>query len=145
MDSEIPKGSVLGPILFVIYINDLPEIVESQIYLFADDTKLYRTISDINDQEILQKDLNIMNKWSDIWLLRIYADKCKHVNIRSNKNEEHDANRYKLNNSVLQTVDEEKDWGYHRQSIKIRQAHIWENNKSRQHGNTDTSNLRTFK
>ena len=85
VDSGIPKVSVLGPILFVIYINDLPEIVESQIYLFADDTKLYRAISDINDQEILQRDLNIMNKWSDIWLLRIHADKCKHMNIRSNE------------------------------------------------------------
>ena len=69
-------------------------------------------ISDINDQEILQKDLNIMNKWSDTWLLKFHADKCKHMNIRrSNKNEEHDAYRYKLNNSVLQTVDEEKDIG----------------------------------
>ena len=112
VDSGIPQGLVLGPILFVIYINDLPDIVDSQIYLFADDTKIFRAITNKKDQEILQKDLNTMNNWSDTWLLRFHADKCKHMNINRNfTNREQTTHDYKLNDTILQTVEEEKDIG----------------------------------
>ena len=52
--SVIPKGSVLGPILFVCYINDMPEVVDSPVHMFADDTKIYRQITTQSDQETLQ-------------------------------------------------------------------------------------------
>ena len=62
--SGIPPGSVLGQVLFLIYVNDLPDIVSSTVKLFADDTKIYRPIHDIQDQEIIQQDLNNLYKWS---------------------------------------------------------------------------------
>ena len=85
VDSGIPQGSVLGPILFVIYINDLPELVSSKVYLFADDTKIFRVISKDTDRLELQEDLNKLSNWSDKWLLKSHADKCKHMNIGRKK------------------------------------------------------------
>ena len=62
--SGIPQGSVLGLILFLIYVNDLPEVARSKLKLFADDTKLYKSIKDVVDKEILQTDLNSLMGWS---------------------------------------------------------------------------------
>ncbi|MES9905174.1 MAG: reverse transcriptase family protein [Sedimenticola sp.] len=84
--SGIPQGSVLGPILFLIFINDLPEIVTSAVKLFADDTKLYREIASANDCELIQEDLNKLSNWTDTWLLRFNAAKCKSMHLgRQNK------------------------------------------------------------
>lgn len=79
--SGIPQGSVLGPVLFLFFINDLPEVVTSAVKLFADDTKVYREISSLNDCEILQYDLNNLSKWTDKWLLRFNATKCKSMHL----------------------------------------------------------------
>ena len=65
--SGVPQGSVLGPILFVIYINDLPDVIQCFIKLFADDSKLYRRVSKIEHVEILQSCLNRAVTWADIW------------------------------------------------------------------------------
>ena len=79
--SGIPQGSVLGPLLFLIYINDLPKHVNSTIYMYADDTKIYREIRDKHDQEILQKDLDSLKAWSDQWLLKFHPKKCYSITI----------------------------------------------------------------
>ena len=56
--SGIPQGNVLGPILFIIYINDLPDVVQNVAKLFAGDTKLYATVNNTNDERKLQGDID---------------------------------------------------------------------------------------
>ena len=65
----IPRGSVLRSILFVIFINDMPDVVSNMCQLFADDTKLYRSIISPEDNRKLQDDLDRINEWSTRWQL----------------------------------------------------------------------------
>ena len=74
--SGISQGSVLGSILFVIYINDLPEVVKCGTYLFADDTKIFRQITTKEDALQLQSDINSLEQWSQKWLLTFHPKKC---------------------------------------------------------------------
>ena len=67
----IPQGSVLGPVLFPLYINDLPDTVASNVYMVADDTKIYRPMTSHEDSTILQNDLDCLQSWSAKWLLNI--------------------------------------------------------------------------
>ena len=87
--SGIPQGSVLGPLLFLIYINDLPKHVNSTIYMYADDTKIYREIREKNDQDILQKDLDSLKAWSDEWLLKFHPNKCYSITIGKKEDKDH--------------------------------------------------------
>ena len=79
--SGIPQGSVLGPILFVIFINDLPEIVSCGIKLFADDAKIYRTVNSMEDCDDLQKDLLEMENWAKQWQMKFHPNKCQVMRI----------------------------------------------------------------
>ena len=74
--SGIPQGSVLGPILVVIYINNLPEVVKSSTYVFADDTKIFRQITTKEDALHLQSDIISLEQWSQKWLLTFHPKKC---------------------------------------------------------------------
>ena len=67
--SGVPQGSVLGPVLFLLYINDINGNIKSSIRLFADDSIIYRKISSKTDHEILQTDLSQLQTWSDKWNL----------------------------------------------------------------------------
>ena len=110
--SGIPQGSVLGPVLFVLYINDIHSSLKLNIFMFADDTKVFRTIETPIDQHYLQDDLNQLTQWSRKWLLKFHPDKCKVMHIGKAKTGEY---RYTLNvNSVnheLEYITEEKDIG----------------------------------
>lgn len=81
VSSGVPQGSVLGPLLFLIYINDLPTNISSHIRIFADDCMLYRPINCPNDHSILQDDLNTISNWCSTWLMRLNTNKCKVVSF----------------------------------------------------------------
>src|SRR6218665_1193904 len=84
--SGVPQGSVLGPLLFLIYVNELPDIIESSVRMFADDTKLWRKIQNEEDEQILQQDLDRLENWSETWLLKFNASKCKVMQIGRKRN-----------------------------------------------------------
>ena len=108
--SGIPQGSVLGPLLFLVYINDLPDVVRSLMYLFADDTKLSKEINSAHDAFELQTDMLSMEKWSNKWLLQFHPNKCHVLTLGKHQNIIH-AHRYILNGQELEHVFEEKDLG----------------------------------
>jgi len=85
--SGIPQGSILGPILFILFINDLPDVVRSKAHVFADDTKVYRKVLTDQDYIELQADLTTLVKWSKKWQMKFNADKCKvlHLGHRNRK------------------------------------------------------------
>ena len=107
--SGIPQGSVLGPLLFVIFINDLPDTVSSEIFLFADDTKVFSINKSVVDIEQLQRDLDALETWSNTWLLKFHPEKCKKLHV--GKPGVCPDHTYKLMGIDLHSCDVEKDIG----------------------------------
>ena len=84
--SGVPQGTVLGPILFLICINDISRNIMSNTKLFADDMKLYRILRDTKeDVEELQKDLIRLESWSYVWHLKFNTDKYEAMHISKKK------------------------------------------------------------
>ena len=77
VESGVPQGSVLGPCLFLLYINDLPKGLTSTARLFADDTACHKTIQNAADQHDLQRDLDKLADWEEKWLMSFHPDKCE--------------------------------------------------------------------
>ena len=84
VESGVPKGSVLGPLFFLIYINDMPELINHVVKLFADDSKLLAVIKHDSDMRLLQEDIDKLATWADEWRLRFNYSKYKAMHI-SNK------------------------------------------------------------
>ena len=105
--SGVPQGSILGPLLFLLYVNDIPDAISSSIAkMFADDTKVYNSIVTSADCDALQADLNALAAWSHLWLLEFNADKCVVLRIKAAV-----SYRYSLNGVYLQEVVDQKDLG----------------------------------
>ena len=104
--SGVPQGTILGPMFFLLFVNDMPDVVSSTAKMFADDTKLYRNIYSANDCKDLQEDLNALSAWSHHWLLRLNASKCVTVRFRSAFHYV-----YSLNGIYLEEASEQKDLG----------------------------------
>ena len=85
VSSGVPQGSVLGPILFLAYINDLPEQVRSRVRLFADDTAMYRAVSSLSEANILQDDLSKLEQWEKSWDMNFDPAKCQVLHVTRSK------------------------------------------------------------
>ena len=105
--SGVPQGSVLGPILFTVFINDLDDTIKSKISKFADDTKLIGQAGSTEETDILQEDLERLNEWAKKWQMSFNADKCKvlHIGKKNMKAQ------YKIDGKNIGAVREEKDLG----------------------------------
>ena len=119
--SGVPQGSILGPLFFVLFINDMSECVSNgtHIVLYADDTKIWRKIECWNDHEILQHDIDALHGWAERNLMKFHPDKCKVLSV-FNKAVENSIwsiflpfqiFRYTLNGVDLEFVTSEKDLG----------------------------------
>lgn len=75
-NSSVPQGSILKPLLFALFINDLPPLIKSEILLFADDVKIFLKINTINDAMQLQTDINTIHTWCITNNLSLNANKC---------------------------------------------------------------------
>jgi len=80
--SDVPQGTVIGRLLFFVYINDLPSRVRSSVRMFADDCLLYREIRSMNDSKILQGDLDSLHAWEQDWLVVFNPSKCDAITFR---------------------------------------------------------------
>jgi len=105
--SGVPQGSVMGPLLFLIYINDIVSVIKSPTLLFADDVKIFCPI--VNQLSVLQlqQDLLALKEWSKKWVLKFNVTKTVVMHL-GNTNQ---CYSYYMDDQQLQVVSEHKDWG----------------------------------
>ena len=122
--SGVPQGSVLGPILFVYFINDMPEVSEEDMTLFADDAKTFNEIVEFEDRDDLQKCINALVKWSIKWGMGFNACKCKVMHLgRSNPKHQYTMSDG-INDTVLEETTCEKDLGVHVDNMLSFEEHM---------------------
>ena len=108
--SGVPQGSVLGPftpLLFIIFVNEIPSIVLSPVLMFADDKKFFHIIRNGQDYTELQNDLDLLHRWSQLWQLKFNVYKCKHLHFGP----AHHNGPYYLNGILIDTVISHIDLG----------------------------------
>ena len=111
--SGVPQGSILGPLLFIIYANDMPDCLsgESKLALFADDSKLFRSMSSRSSSATLQSDLNSLFQWSEDWKMSFNISKCQVLHMSRKRTPSHTHTNYHLGGQDLQVAIATKDLG----------------------------------
>ena len=113
----MPQGSVLGPPLFIIFINDMPKVVHHLLKLFADDSKLIGIIKNQKDIEFLQDDLDALSKWAKDWRMLFHPEKCKVMELSRSKRSTNTQVEFSMevndsgNRHILAQSKVEKDLG----------------------------------
>ena len=124
--SGVPQGTVLGPLMFLLFINDIANKVEhSRICLFADDCLLFRKVNDENESKKLQHDLDAVGQWANKWQMKFNVGKCYRLQISVKKTS--CPYQYSLNDEILDNVqhhpylgvelDKDLKWGSHIEKI----------------------------
>ena len=107
MKSGVPQGSVLGPLLFIMFINDIETEVVSELSKFADDCKLASKAETEEDIKAIQEDIDTLGRWSEKWQMKFHPKKCKTLHLGYNN----ERKKYKINGIQIEDVTEEKDLG----------------------------------
>ena len=128
--SGVPQGSVLGPVLFLIFINDLPDNIRSSVSLFADDCVLYRNINSLTNCQILQEDLNSLAQWETDWQMKFNVAKCHSMRVTRHLPSNQTHFSYSLHEQTLEqvrsakylglTITDDLEWGQHISEISCK-------------------------
>ena len=109
VQSGVPEGSILGPLLFACYVADIPLHIRSGCIMYADDVKLYHRIQNQADTDELQADLDRLLQWSNTWRLRLNPVKCKFISFTLRTSPINSA--YTLDGHSLERCDRIRDLG----------------------------------
>ena len=119
--SGIPQGTVLAPLLFLLYVNDLPQCIRNKIKLYADDVLLYSVTHSEADCVRLQEDLKLLHQWSILWQMEFNPSKCEFLQMTNKRNPI--KYQYSISDAVIQqvthakylgvTIDEKLSWNEH--------------------------------
>ena len=120
--SGVPQGSVLGPIMFLIYVNDMTAGLRSYMNMFADDAKIMRRVKNMEDCDKLQEDIDRIFEWSKDWQMEFNINKC-HI-MRMGKSKYRPCKEYKLGEDKIEEVSEERDLGVIIQNNLSPEKHI---------------------
>ena len=107
--SGVPQRTVLGPLMFLLYINDIDENISSTVWLFADDCIMYRIIDSLEDSLCLQRDLSTILNWTKKWQMQLNIDKC--VVLRCTRSTSPINYDYNLNDETLQVTEQHQYLG----------------------------------
>ena len=131
-ESGVPQGTVMGPIMFLIYINDIVDNISSPIRLFADDCLLYRVIQSETDTADFQSDLDTLAHWSHIWQMEFNISKC--IVINCTRAHTVISNTYVLQGQTLQskldhpylglTISNTMQWSHHITNISNKASKV---------------------
>ena len=110
--SGVPQGSVLGPLLFVVYINDLPDSLMNSVKMYADDSKILAIVRDWHDKVNLQKDLDHVCEWTNTWLMSLNYEKCKIMHFgKNNEKQDYFLKDREGNLHQVSNTESERDLG----------------------------------